>query len=104
MRCVRPVACWAPKETSIAVAQTSGRQRLNIHGATDLETGQTRMLDVTTVDAVSTILLMIALLAMYPRKRVIHLFLDNARYHHAKLVQERLEQPGCRIKLDFIPA
>jgi transposase len=43
-------------------------------------------------------------MAMYPRKRVIHLFLDNARYHHAKLVQEWLAQPGCRIKLHFIPA
>ena len=101
---VRPVGCWAPKDVPIAVAQTSGRQRLNIHGAIDLETGQTRMLDVTTVDAVSTIQLMIALMAMYPRKRVIHLFLDNARYHHAKLVQEWLAQPGCRIKLHFIPA
>lgn len=101
---VRPVGCWGPKDTPVAVEQTSGRQRLNIHGAIDLETGQTRMLDVATVDAVSTIRLMIALMAMYPRKRVIHLFLDNARYHHAKLVQEWLAQPGCRIKLHFIPA
>ena len=38
-----------------------------------------------------------------PRKRVIHLFLDNARYHHAKLVQAWLARPGCRIKLHFIP-
>ena len=101
---VRPVGCWAPKETAVAVQQTSGRQRLNIHGAIDLETAQTRTLDVMTVDAVSTIQLMIALMAMYPRKRVIHLFLDNARYHHAKLVQEWLAQPGCRIRLHFIPA
>ena len=100
---VRPVGCWAPKDTPIAVAQTSGRQRLNIHGAIDLETGHTRMLEVETVDAVSTIRLMIALLASYPRKRVIHLFLDNARYHHAKLVQAWLARPGCRIKLHFIP-
>jgi hypothetical protein len=84
---VRPVGCWAPKDTPIAVAQTSGRQRLNIHGAIDLETGHTRMLEVETVDADSTIKLMIALLASYPRKRVIHLFLDNARYHHAKRVR-----------------
>jgi transposase len=101
---VRPVGCWAPKDTKIAVSQTSGRQRLNIHGAIDLETGNTRMLDVPTVDASSTIKLLIALLALYPRKRVIHLFLDNARYHHAKLVQAWLAQPGCRVKLHFIPA
>ena len=101
---VRPVGCWAPKDTPIAVAQTSGRQRLNIHGAIDLETGHTRMLEVQTVDAASTIMLMMALMAMYPRKRVIHLFLDNARYHHAKLVQAWLARPGCRIRPHFIPA
>jgi hypothetical protein len=88
------VGCWAPKDTPIAVAQTSGRQRLNIHGAIDLETGRTRMLEVETVDAASTIKLMIALLTMYPRKRVIHLFLDNARYHHAKLVRAWLARPS----------
>ena len=100
---VRPVGCWAPKDTPIAVAQTSGRQRLNIHGAIDLETGQTRMLDALTVDAASTIMLLMAIEAMYPGKRMIHLFLDNARYHHAKLVQAWLAEPGRRIKLHFIP-
>lgn len=101
---VRPVGCWAPKDTPIAVEQTSGRQRLNIHGAIDLETGKTQMLEADTIDAASTIRLFIALSAMYPRKRVLHLFLDNARYHHAKLVQAWLAQPGCRIRLHFIPA
>jgi transposase len=44
---VRPVGCWAteharegPKDTPVGVQQTSGRQRLNIHGAMDLETGK----------------------------------------------------------------
>ena len=101
---VRPVGCWAPKDTRIAVAQTSGRQRLNIHGAIDLETGQTRMLEAATVDAASTIMLLMAIEPMYPGKRMIHLFVDNARYHHAKLVQAWLARPGCRIKLHFIPA
>jgi transposase len=33
----------------------------------------------------------------------IHVFLDNARYHHAKLVSEWLSRPGCRIALHFLP-
>src|SRR5271166_3346064 len=45
---VRPVGCWAPKEVPVAVEQSSGRDRLNIHGAVDLETGQTIMKDVLT--------------------------------------------------------
>jgi transposase len=101
---VRPVGCWGPKETKVAVEQTSGRQRLNIHGAIDLETGQTSMLEVPAADAISTIMLLMAIEAMYPAKRLIHLFLDNARYHHAKLVQAWLARPECRIKLHFVPA
>jgi len=100
---VRPVGCWAPKEVPVVVEQSSGRDRLNIHGAIDLETGQTVMKDVLTVDALSTIMLLMAIEAMYPGMRWIHVFLDNARYHHAKLVQQWLARPGCRIKLHFIP-
>ena len=100
----RPVGCWAPKQDNLAIEQTSGRQRINIHGAINLETGQTRMIDVETVDAASTITLLDAIEALYPLLALIHVFLDNARYHHAKLVQEWLARPGCRIKLHFIPA
>ena len=85
---VRPAGCWAPKDAKVALEQTSGRQRLNIHGAIDLETGATRMIEATTIDALSSIALLIAITLMYPTKRLIHVFLDNAGYHHAVLVQE----------------
>jgi transposase len=101
---VRPVGCWAPKDQPIAVEQSSGRDRLNIHGAIDLETGQTIMKDVLVVDAASTIMLLMAIETLYPGMRLIHVFLDNAGYHHAKLVQAWLARPGCRIRLHFIPA
>ena len=100
---VRPVGCWGPKDVAVAVEQTSGRDRLNIHGAIDLETGQTVMKDVLTVDALSTIMLLTAIEAMYPGMRFVHVFLDNARYHHAKLVQTWLARPECRIRLHFVP-
>jgi len=101
---VRPAGCWAPKNIQIALEQTSRRQRLNIHGAIDLETGATRMVEVTTVDAASTIMLLMAIAMMYPTKRRIHVFLDNARYHHARMVQAWLAQAGCRIKVHYIPS
>src|SRR6516162_1685181 len=91
---VRPVGCWAPKEVLVAITQTSGRGRLNIHGAINLEAGNTRMLEVVTVNAISTIMLLMAIETMYPGKRLIHVFLDNARYHHAKVVQRWLARPG----------
>ena len=104
MHAARPVGCWAPKDMQLALPQTSGRERMNVHGAIDLETGKTRMLAVATANAVSTITLLMAIEAMYPGKAMIHVFLDNARYHHAKLVQLWLAQPGRRIKPHFIPA
>jgi transposase len=101
---VRPVGCRAPKEVAVAVEQSSGRDRLNIHGAIDLETGRTIMKDVLSVDALSTIMLLTAIEAMYPGMRCVHVFLDNARYHHAKLVQTWLARPNRRIRLHFVPA
>ena len=62
------------------------------------------MIDVQTVDAASTITLLEAIEAVYPLMMLIHVFLDNARYHYAKLVQQWLARPGCRIKLHFIPS
>lgn len=100
----RPVGCWAPSTEHLAIEQTSGRQRLNVHGAVNLETGETRMIDVETVNAASTIRLLLAIAAMYPLMTLIHVFLDNARYHHAVLVQDWLAQPGRRIRLHYVPA
>jgi transposase len=100
----QPVGCWAPKQDNLAIEQTSGRQRINIHGAIDLETGQTRMIEALTIDAASTIRLLESIEALYPMLALIHVFLDNAKYHHARIVREWLAQPGRRIKLHFIPA
>jgi transposase len=55
------------------------------------------------VNAISTIMLLKAIEAMYPGKRLIHPFVDNACYHHARLVQAWLTRLGARIKLHFIP-
>ena len=100
----RPAGCWALVSDNPAIEQTSGRQRINIHGAIDLETGKTRMIEVETIDAASTIRLLESIMAAWPMTALIHVYLDNARYHHAKLVSSWLERPGCRIKLHFIPA
>ncbi|MGB6325167.1 MAG: hypothetical protein WBG11_05165 [Methylocella sp.] len=32
----RPAGCWAPSQGKRAIEQTSGRRRINIHGAIDL--------------------------------------------------------------------
>ena len=104
----RPAGCWAPSQEKLAIEQTSGRQRINIHGAIDLETGQTRMIEALTIDAASTISLLQSIEAFYPMLALIHVFLDNARYHHAKLVQEWLGSAGtthqAALHPDLLPA
>ena len=45
----------------------------------------TRMIEVVTVDAASTIRLLQSIAALYPMLALIHVFLDNARYHHARM-------------------
>src|SRR5208337_3574720 len=99
----KPAGRWLPRGQRCAIDVTSGRERLNLHGAIDLETGQTRIKEVQTVDAQSSIDLFASLERSYSTMSRIHVFLDNARYHHARAVQDWLQQPGRRIVLHFVP-
>ena len=99
----RPVGCWMRPDAALAVEQKTGRDHLNIHGALDLEAGQTQIHLVDRVNASSTIALLAAIERQFPARRRIHVFLDNARCHHAKPVREWLARPRCRIRLHFIP-
>jgi transposase len=100
----RSAGCWAPKDEKIVIEQNSGRQRLNIHGAIDLETGSTQMLVVEAANAKSTIALLEAIEQAHSTMTWIYVFLDNAKYHHALLVREWLGQPGRRVILNYVPA
>lgn len=100
---VHPVGCWVRPDAAVAVEQKTGRDHLNIHGALDLQSGQTQMLLVERVDAQSTLALLSAIERQFPTLRRIHVFVDNARCHHAQVVREWLARPHCRIRLHFIP-
>jgi transposase len=100
----KPAGRWMPRGQRCALPAASGRDRLNLHGAIDLETGRTSVLDVETVDAASTIALFEALERSHSTMRRIHVFLDNARYHHARAVQAWMESPKRRIVLHFVPS
>jgi transposase len=99
----RPAYGWVRKGDKIAVRRTTGRKRLNLHGALCLEDFDCQMIEGETISAETTLRLLKRLSARHPNKRIIHVFLDNARYHHAKDVKAWLAQPGCRIRLHFLP-
>ena len=94
----------AAARTALRAADGVRTRRLNLHGGIDLETGQTSIMDVETVDAQSTIALFEALEQTHSTMSRIHVFLDNARYHHAKVVQGWMQRPGRRIVLHFVPS
>lgn len=99
----RPAHGWFPKDEKVAIKATSGRKRLNIHGAFDLETSRLTWVESERISAETTLSLLQKLETAYPNKRVIHVFLDNARYHHAKMLRPWLVRPNCRIRLHFLP-
>ena len=93
---VRPAGCWARKDIALAVEQTTGRDRLNIHGTINLETGQTQVLAVEEVNTLSFIKLLGEIEGAHTAMRLIHVFVDNASYHKADIVKECLPRPGTK--------
>jgi DDE superfamily endonuclease len=99
----RPAFGWIRKGDVVAVQTTTGRKRINLHGALCLETGACPIVEADTICAQSTINLFEKILRQNPLKSTIHAVLDNARYHHAKDVKAWLASKGQRIKLLFLP-
>ena len=101
---VRPAHGWFYKGDTLAVPANSGRKRVNIHGAVCLETFDCPFVEVEKVNADSTIALFERLEARNKDKRIIHVILDNAKYHHAERVREWLSQTGCKIRIIWLPS
>ncbi len=100
----KPAYGWIKRGEKVALKSSTGRKRVNIHGAVNLENFHSPFVESVTVDADSTIALLRKIEAANPTKTAIHVFLDNARYHHAKAVKKWLKSTNSRIKLIFLPA
>ncbi len=99
----RPAHGWFLKGQKTAVKATSGRKRLNIQGALDLETFQFTFVESEKINARTTRQMLEKLECKNPTMTAIHVFLDNARYHHAKVLQPWLEKSERRVRLHFLP-
>ena len=100
----RPAYGWFPEDRQPVLAANSGRRRMNIHAALNLETFQFQHVEALKINAESTERLLKKIEASYPNKQRIHVFLDNARYHHARALKPWLTEKNRRIKLHFLPA
>ncbi|MCP4073804.1 MAG: IS630 family transposase [Hyphomicrobiales bacterium] len=99
----RPAHGWFPKDQKTAIKANSGRKRLNIQGALDLGTFQFTFVEAEKINAQTTQQMLEKLERNNPTMTTIHVFLDNARYHHAKILQPWLSNSKRKIKLHFLP-
>lgn len=83
------------------VKTNTGRDRLNLNGALNLKTKTAVVLEEETVNSGSVLRLLNKLAAKHPTGKI-HLVLDNASYHHAKIVKTWLRRHR-RFKLHFLP-
>jgi transposase len=90
---------WIEKGTEKEVRSNTGRNRLNVNGAINLN-HEVVMRDDESINAQSTIALYRQLEAKH-LAGTIYVIADNARYYRAKLVQEYLET--ARVRQIFLP-
>jgi transposase len=93
---------WIPKGKEHLIPANTGRQRLNINGALDIDTLEVVTRNDETLNAESTIAFFQEIERSFPLASVIYLILDNARYYRARAVTEFLHD--SRIRLMFLPS
>jgi transposase len=92
---------WIKKGEKRCLKTNSGRTRLNLHGAINVETNEMTVIESPMVDKDSTLQLLELIENKYPHAREIVVILDNARYHYSKEVREWLQ--GRKLRLVFLP-
>lgn len=99
----RPSYGWIlkGKDNDKLIKTNTGRERLNLNGALSLKNHTALVLEEKTINSETTIKLFEELKQSQPKGKI-YLILDNARYHHSKLVQAWIKQHR-RFKLIFLP-
>ena len=99
----RPAHGWFRKGQKVAIKTTSGRQRLNLHGAINLENRDLTIIKADTINAVSFRKLLEKIEEDNPKASKIYAVVDNASYHRVKKLKAWLKRPERRVKLIFLP-
>lgn len=97
--------CWIKRGVDKQIKTNTGRDRLNIQGALDVNDN----LDLTsgsfkTLNAITTLEFFDQIQAKYNNLTKIYCVVDNARYYKNKDVTTYLDNKSCKIRLIFLPA
>lgn len=93
---------WLKKGETRGIKSNTGRERLNINGAIDIETLDVTVVSGEAINSDLTIDLFNAIEAQYPLALTIYIILDNARYYHSKQMKAYLA--NSRIRLVSLPS
>ncbi len=94
---------WQPrgKKGTITIKSNTGRKRINILGALDIEDfSVTTILTEETCDSVRIVEFIKKIKEKYPCRKIV-IILDNARYNHARITRAFAEEND--ILLLFLP-
>ncbi|MEM8629461.1 MAG: IS630 family transposase, partial [Chlamydiota bacterium] len=92
---------WMKKGVRKTIRTNTGRQRINLSGALDINKHKVLIQEDTTLNAESTIAFFKKIEKSYENFVKIYLFSDNARYYKNRFVQDYLK--NSRIELRFLP-
>ena len=92
---------WIKKGEVKKLKSNTGRKRLNINGAINIEEMNPVVGYSKTINAQSTISLLKKIESKHPDAETIYTICDNARYYRSKMVQEYLVK--SKIKIIFLP-
>jgi transposase len=93
---------WIKRGQEKMLATNSGRQRLNINGAVNIDSKEMTVDFSESINGLSTVRLFEKIDKSYPLAKRIHIVLDNARYYHSHEVRDWLARHK-RIKLHYLP-
>ena len=88
---------WIKKGTDFTVKTNSGKQRININGAIEINSLNVIARCCDTVNRISICELLRAIRAKNPDEDKIYLVLDNAAYNRAKVVRSLAKKIGIRL-------
>ena len=92
---------WILKGAVKQVATNTGRSRININGAYNPRNKEVIFREEEKINAKSTGMLILDIMAKYPSAKKLHIILDNAGYNRAKLMG--LFADHSRINLIYLP-
>lgn len=98
----RPFYGWIYKGEEKAIKTNSGRRRINLNGAVNLEDMDITVLSEETINSHAMMRLILTLEEKQPIGEI-YLILDNARYNHSYELQLFLEDHP-RVHLKYLPA